>query len=362
MIRWKRKPQSDNDKSDQRSEIGGGTASEQWIDVQGNESGVECQGVEPKEPDPRDSEPLPVSLATLFHLGSRPPKYEPEPVVPPLPMSHMAGRLIHDSVVDGFIAGRFAVRAASVRGDRHRHLGSPRQDAMTAALLGTVERGVVLGVVADGVGSAELSHHGATVACATVVAALLEEASTLEAALSTGDKDSLFYHAVHVVDEVASEIEIEAQRLGSDPAALSTTLRVVLLPTGVSPWRVAFSVGDGETYRLIDGKWSAIGRRRESSDAVIHTTAVDALPGCASRMRFGMWEAVPGEIAVTCTDGLSQPLKDPDFSDYLAKEWSTGELPGTLRFMWQMQSRLRTYDDDRAVICVWDRDPSSPQE
>jgi serine/threonine protein phosphatase PrpC len=265
-------------------------------------------------------------------------------------------------VVDGFTAGHFIVRAASVRGDSHRHYGDPRQDAVTAALLGTAEQGVVLGVVADGVSAAQFSHHGAAIACAATVDALNSRVDAIELALNDGDEDRIRFEVVHALDEIAGRIIADAARLDTEPASLSTTIRAVLLPTSGSPWRASFSVGDGGTYRLRRGVWHAITGETVQSAPIIHSTAVHALPEQKFALRCRLWQAEANEVIAVCTDGLSQPLKDSQFADYLSDVWSSSEVPGTIRFLWQIQSRLRTYDDDRAVVCIWEFGTPSPPE
>jgi serine/threonine protein phosphatase PrpC len=148
--------------------------------------------------------------------------------------------------------------------------------------------------------------------------------------------------------------------LDAESTSLATTLRVALVPTSGSRYRASFNVGDGDTYRLVGNTWESSDETKSiSNQAGVHSTAVHTLPGQSEMLRFKMWQAEQGEVLVVCTDGLSNPLRDEEFAGHLAKEWFR-EPPGTIRFLWQMQSRLRSYDDDRAVACVWETRPSPP--
>ena len=72
-----------------------------------------------------------------------------------------------DTVFDGWSAGDFTVRMASVRGYSHRYSGVPRQDAAEIAF--DPSTGAVIFAVADGVSNARESHVGAAKACEVAV-------------------------------------------------------------------------------------------------------------------------------------------------------------------------------------------------
>ena len=297
---------------------------------------------------------FPGELAVYRHVGAKPPAYSPEPSAALDARSDVDGALIPDSVVDGFTAGSLTVRAASVAGDAHRHQGEPRQDAVAAVLVGPPERGLVMGVVADGVGSEPRSHVGAAAACRAAVASLARRAAALEAAIRDLQQDRLYFEVVHLIDEVTRSIEAEAVRISRPPGELATTIRAVVIPTDSTlRGRLAFSVGDGATLRLSDTTWIGI-RQQESTGSVVHDTATAVLPLHPDQLLVDIWSADLGETIVICTDGLSEPLRDRQFAELLAAEWNGATIPGTLRFLWQTQSRLRSYDDDRTVICIWD--------
>ena len=206
-----------------------------------------------------DRAEFPGEFSGYRHVGAKPPSYSTEPSAVRDARTDVEGALVPDSVVDGFTAGALSVRAASVAGDLHRCDGDPRQDSVAAVLLGSPERGLVLGVVADGVGSEPYSHVGARTACKAAVVALASRAAAVESAIRGGQQDRLYFELVHVIDEVTTSIEAEAARLSRAPRELATTLRAVLVPTDrLVRTRVAFSVGDGATLRLHDSAWSSL--------------------------------------------------------------------------------------------------------
>jgi hypothetical protein len=165
---------------------------------------------------------------------------------------------------------------------------------------------------------------------------------------------------VHVIDEAAMAITAEAVRLSRSSRELATTLRAVLVPTDPEVRaRLAFSIGDGATLCLAGGAWKPV-RPGIGDDAEVHVTATAVLPLQPEDLSVDMWTAKPGETTVVCTDGFSEPLRDVEFAALISGDWGQEEVPGVMRFLWQAQSRLRSYDDDRTVICIWERSTTSP--
>ncbi|MCZ0979848.1 protein phosphatase 2C domain-containing protein [Streptomyces diastatochromogenes] len=261
--------------------------------------------------------------------------------------------------LDGAAFGALAVRAASVRGDAHRYLGEPRQDSLIVALLGTKDEGeLLLLAVADGVGSQRLSHVGANKACQLAAWALDPRAREIHEALVAGREDRFAYVAGEAVDLVAKRL---AQIAGSDtdPAAYSTTLRVLLVPLDPKiRTRGLVTVGDGGTALLRDGTWDlAPGETvKEREDGVIDTrTAALPLTRTAS---VRLLTTRPGDVLVLSTDGLSSPLAgEPAMRTFLADAWGGGTVPEPADFLWQFQYRVKSYDDDRTAAVLWEALP-----
>jgi serine/threonine protein phosphatase PrpC len=302
---------------------------------------------------------FPIEFSAYRHVGPKPPSYRPEPSAAVDACQDVEGAVIPDTLVDGFTVGALIVRAASIAGDAHRYDGVPRQDALATAVLGPPEHGLVLGVVADGVGSQRYSHVGAAAACKAAVTALVPRSGAIEAALRGGLRDRLHYELVHIADEVAAAIEAEAGRIAGSGEELATTFRAVLVPTDPKVRsRLAFSVGDGATFRLAEGGWTRIRPESTDDNGQVRDNATAVLPLHSAELRVDVWAGDPGDTIVVCTDGFSNLLGEKDFASTLAEDWGIAEVPGMMRFLWQAQSRLRGYDDDRTVICIWERTTS----
>ena len=334
--------------------------------VSDNDGGSENNGaleVEGVSESTDSSAAFPREISVYRHFGAKLPSYPPEPSAAVNACEDAEGALVPDTLVNGFAVGMLVVRAASIAGDAHRYEGKPRQDALAAVTFGPGDRGLVLAVVADGVGSQRNSHVGAATACKATVATLAQRARDVETALRGGLRDRVYYEVVHVVNKVAEAIEAEASRQSVSGRELATTFRAVLVPADPEVRaRLAFSVGDGATFRLAETAWTRIQSTAADDDVGVQDTSTAVLPLHPEELRVDMWTADPGDTIVVCTDGFSEPLRDTDseFASTLAEEWSTVEVPGMMRFLWQAESRLRSYDDDRTVICIWDRGTTSP--
>ncbi|MEV5082351.1 PP2C family serine/threonine-protein phosphatase [Streptomyces sp. NPDC056159] len=271
--------------------------------------------------------------------------------------------LFPDTVVDGAELTACTVRAASVRGDSHRHAGECRQDAVLVIRLGSGTDALLLLATADGVGSAPRSHLGAQLACSLVASELNRVRSEILEMLRQQDEGSLTGCVNTAVAKAAERLRAEAPQ-GGDPTDYATTLRALLVP--VDPQigaRGFFSVGDGGLFRLRGGTWDqdplTMDRAEGLNETGLISTDTQALPDSYrySTVRV-ISDSQPGDVLVLCTDGLSTPLaKDPELQSFLAEQWSDAEAPGLARFLWQAQARVRSYDDDRTVICLWEKRP-----
>ena len=327
----------------------------------GTAGGASAGQPPPREISERDRAAFPDEFARLRHSGPKPPSYSQEPSAAPDAARDTEAAVIPDTAAHGFAVANLVVRGASVAGDLHRLDGDPRQDAFAVAAVGPPERGLVIAVVADGVGSQPRSHLGANTAAKATVAALTARAGQVEAALRGGLRDRLYFELVHVVDEIAAAVTAEAARLSRPPRELATTLRAVVVPTDPDVRaRLAASVGDGATVRLSGAEWTPVRPAADGAEAGVHDTATAVLPLQPEALAVDIWTAAPGETTVVCTDGLSEPLRDKEFAGLLAEDWNQDEVPGMMRFLWEAQSRMRTYDDDRTVICIWERSTMSP--
>jgi serine/threonine protein phosphatase PrpC len=264
-------------------------------------------------------------------------------------------------LLDGAEVGRLTVRAASVRGDSHNWEGTCRQDAMTVTRIGPPEAEMLLLAVADGVGSAPKSHVGAHQFTRLAALYLDSEAESIYAAMCTQDESELrgiANKAVgRTVENARAAWEREAQRAGRPYTDhdYATTLHVLLIPTDARVReRVVFSVGDGGLFVLREGSWE---HEHQIDDGGVLDTRTEALPHAYRSVKSALLRTVPGELLLLGTDGITNPLtqKDPEFAHHLARAWGGAErVPSLSDFLWQAQTRAKSYDDDRTVICVWE--------
>ncbi|SCF46709.1 Protein phosphatase 2C [Micromonospora matsumotoense] len=253
-----------------------------------------------------------------------------------------------DTVIDGWAAGGFEVRAASVRGPGHRASGVPRQDDFALATVG----GSVIAVVADGVSNAPLSHLGATMVCRTVVDYLLRADGTV-------DWHDLLRCAGWAL------VEYAGRQLGdSDPQQAETLLAstvVVALVRPDGPGRAVAQlvrVGDSTAWRLRDGTWEPLFAALTDPQDELLPDGVAALPRVPAEVEPVEVAIVEGNVLVLATDGFAEPLGHGTgdlgrlFGDGLATP------PAMTRLAWMLDFAGGSWDDDRTVLAVW---PVSPE-
>ncbi len=297
---------------------------------------------------PAPAEPGDVpSRGAPAHVGQRPPSYPPHPLRCPSVRDgdHFAA-LTPAVLLDGAQVGQLTVRAASIRGDSHNWEGSCRQDSMTVARVGPPEAELLLLAVADGVGSAAHSHEGSYLVTRQTALHLDREAENIHAALLARDEGELRAIANKAVAGAVGEL-----RIGQDYA---TTLHVLLVPTDARiRERVVFSVGDGGLFVLLDGQWH---QTDQVDDGSLLDTRTEALPHAYRSVKAKLLYSEPGQVLLLGTDGITNPLtqRDPAFAQHLAHAWGGPQAPSLSDFLWQAQTRAKSYDDDRTVICVWE--------
>ncbi|MGA5648496.1 protein phosphatase 2C domain-containing protein [Streptomyces seoulensis] len=281
------------------------------------------------------------------HVGQRPPSYPPRPLrCPSLEDGDEFAAFTPAVLLDGAEAGRLTVRAASVRGDSHNWEGSCRQDAMTLTRIGPPGAEFLLLAVADGLGSARNSHSGSYQVTRQVALHLHRAAHVIDEALKGADESELRALANKVIAHAVSELPIDQDH--------ATTLHVLLVPTDAAVReRVLFSVGDGGLFILRDGHWT---RRGPADESALLDTRTEALPHAYRSVKAALFRSEPGEVLLLGTDGITNPLtqRNPEFAQYLAGAWGGPEIPSLSDFLWQAQTRAKSYDDDRTVICVWE--------
>ncbi|OLR93509.1 protein phosphatase 2C domain-containing protein [Actinokineospora bangkokensis] len=285
-------------------------------------------------------------------IGVAGPAFEPRPAREPV---HRP-----DTVVDGWAAGPFVVRGASVRGDQHRHDGTPRQDDFAVAWhAGT---GSVVVAVADGVSAAPLAHVGATLAVRTAV----EQAHR---ALGDGgvDWEVALRWAAYALVQFAEKLPPEADGAAGDGAqadgaqgdgaaeraerVLATTL-VLAVVTSTAEGAVAdvVRVGDSGAWVLADGVLTPTFPAPEGEVLTSTTAALPRLPEQRSPTRV---ELPPGAALLLATDGVGVPLGDGRGAVGAAFAAALASPPDRLGFARVVDFSRETFDDDRTAVVVW---------
>lgn len=262
-----------------------------------------------------------------------------------------------DSVLDGARFGPFTVRAASLRGDDHRHNSETRQDAIGIWALDPLpaletDSPVLLACVADGVGSHPLSHLGSAQACSL----LKKHVAAYFPHLVGRDKELIERACRQVITDVAAGLRVLADDNRLEAKQVSTTLTACLVIPGRKNEEgsvargVVFNVGDSPSLRLREGRWISF-RHKDESDVM--DTGTDALPTRPDSCQVSVSDLYTGDMIMLCTDGLGGPLeRNASVGDQLA-EWWGGHIPSLPEFYWQLSFRAQTYGDDRSAVCIW---------
>jgi serine/threonine protein phosphatase PrpC len=261
-----------------------------------------------------------------------------------------------DSLVDGWEAGPFVVRGASVRGDAHRYYGVPRQDEM--GLAWSAGTGMLVVAVADGVSAAALSHLGASVACRYAVEYFLRDRT------DAGGVDW-----AELLDGCAWAIVEAGQRLRALPQPdprqaeqdLATTLCVVVVtPAEAGATVRAVAVGDSGVAVIGDGQLAFLLGGKAPAVAGITDNSVVPLPRVPVEVASGEWALHAGETLLVGTDGIWDPVGDGNgaVAHFLVGALS-GCLPDRTDFLRVVDFYRDTHDDDRTLVAVRLADPAT---
>lgn len=265
-----------------------------------------------------------------------------------------------DTVFDGARHGPLTVRAASTRGDGHRHAGTPRQDDY--CLYGTDEW--LVAAVADGVSQGELSHLAAEAAAETGCHALATQlrAGTaprlIDCEVVLRDSAKAVVRAVH--QSLARETgETEVLPLGTVARLASAAVVYAVVPVAAEPdatrQALLLWVGDVTAWTLSDAKgWLPLTALKADGgrQVVSGTTAALPLLGRESWHRAYV-TLTAGEAVLLMTDGVGDALGDGtgDVGAALHTAWRRPPEPHA--FAAQVDFQRSTFTDDRTVVGIW---------
>jgi hypothetical protein len=282
------------------------------------------------------------------------------------------GPLAHrpDMTVDTAVVGELCVAAASVRGALHQELQTPRQDSYG---LGASDDGMwLIGVVADGVSEAKLSHIAADVACQTGISLARAALSGPGAELSARDWHRVASRMRQAVRNRAERTAASAGRNpdGSrvDPSRLSdgslarnvmaTTAAIVVVATqpdgaGDFPYCYVSISGDGSCFLMQPSVgWLPISIGKVGGKEIV-SNAVVALPSDPGSPVTYSGKLIRGQNIVAMSDGYGDSLGDGsgELGAYLLNAWGR---PSEAVDMLSKSAIVRIgLDDDHTAIVIW---------
>ncbi|MFJ3233866.1 protein phosphatase 2C domain-containing protein [Streptomyces sp. NPDC086787] len=270
-----------------------------------------------------------------------------------------------DSVVDGADLGPLVVRAASVRGARHREDREHRRDAVQLRLAAGFGAPVLLSAVAAGDPDALLSQSGATAACRTLVTQLSSGANLFTNGPFAEDDDPSIGPALRsVLAGVANSVRLVARAntagvvTARDDAHVTTSLYGLLSELGDRRERrhLVFGIGDVALLRLrVEG---------EPGNAPRWTTLVTPDPALASRRLPGVAPdgsdivrlrvvTRPGDVLVLASGPMAQLLGREEVAEWFARRWH-GRQPFLTTFLSDVNANIADKGGDRSLVCLWD--------
>lgn len=181
----------------------------------------------------------------------------------------------------------------SVAGRSHEKTGQPCQDASYCKVL---DRGLLIGAVADGAGSASHGDQGARVAARLAVETLADHA----AALKASDSDQQWHRLLLAAMGVArGHIEVNAAARNTQARQLATTL---ILFAAMPEMIVVAQIGDGAVV-FRDRAGNVRSLTSPHSGEFINTTTFLVSPDAFKTVQQQIWRGPYTDIAAL-TDGL----------------------------------------------------------
>jgi hypothetical protein len=138
----------------------------------------------------------------------------------------------------------------SVAGAHHRRGGEPCQDFSLVRVVGDRELRTLVACVADGAGTARLSHVGARVACETFMAAIIETFQAYSSPVVIGPETLARW-----CKRSRQAIDDHAWKAGCPPRELATTLCAAIVTPGQSAF---LQIGDGAIVTRRHGALGAV--------------------------------------------------------------------------------------------------------
>jgi serine/threonine protein phosphatase PrpC len=269
--------------------------------------------------------------------------------------------------IDIGTAADLAIIGLTSRGQSHRYGGLPNQDSF-AILHDDVVPGFLFVAVSDGVSNASFSGYASRKLVRCVVRALhrrvLERVTSSDTPPSDIELRGLGSAAFREASDALlcwSEFEVLAPACEPgeiDPAELSATLTVAMIPVGLPPdgnrrALVGF-VGDSPCYTLREKAWQLVTPATKAGETLNNATA--ALPFLGEGAAEVAWLDVripAGSAFFLMSDGFGTSLASgkSKVGEFLAAEW--GHPRTVVDFLRAAEFDRAGEDDDRTVVAVW---------
>jgi serine/threonine protein phosphatase PrpC len=226
--------------------------------------------------------------------------------------------------VEGASTPRFALRAVSVTGVRHRLAGQAGEDSFAWSVSGSN----LAVAVCDGLGAvsgSEAAARRAARAGADATATAGEVGAGMEAAnqAATGGGATTL-----VVARLAEDGTVEAARIGDSTA--------FLIKDGGDSWLELFEHPGGDEDRV--------------------GTETDALPCAAPAWETTRISLQPSDVLVVVTDGVADPWRDGPSTVAPALARALAAHPGPLELARLVDFSRQGCHDDRTLVSLWLRE------
>jgi|LSQX01.3.fsa_nt_gb hypothetical protein len=275
-----------------------------------------------------------------------------------------------------FLADRYVI-AASRRGNSHAHTGEPRDDHFIVK----EQKGWIIGIVADGAGSASLSHIGSKIACEALSEdlnkSLSNQTEAFEALIEQKDErllKSFLYDLygkslIHALKELKNTAEKQNVNLRD----LHTTVLITLSKRfNDYTFNSAFQIGDGITavYSELNNKLTVLGDP-DIGDYAGQTNFItsDKILRSAKDLmnRIKIDYSSNDTLIFSMTDGITDPYFPSVSSHYKLENWellwndlspilnlgksSNNNQKGNALLNW-LNFYKPSYHDDRTMLII----------
>ncbi|MDT0326860.1 hypothetical protein [Nocardiopsis lambiniae] len=240
----------------------------------------------------------------------------------PVRAQGLPSRPVPDTIIDEADHPGLAVRAVSLRGDRNRVEGRPRQESFGLYPLEHGGERFVLATTACGFPSVRDADRVRRLLWRGVAARMPEIAAPL--------RDPEHFRSLCAL--------LVEQAMETAPVGALTSALVRLSPEGETTDCLLFGTDVAAARLLRAGGWEPLPA---------------TLPADPDGVHVNGHRIAPGEALLMCGTGLSGPMGDTGTADRLAAQWGAGHVPGRMEFASQLDFRADGHEDDRTAICLW---------